>query len=53
MRYFKINANLNKKDMEGTRKENINVSRFAYHWPIYVVKASGLQIKISQQPRVV
>ena len=53
MRYFKIDVNLKKKDTKDERKENISVSRLAYHLPIYAVKSSGIQIKISQQPRLV
>ena len=53
MRYFKINANSKKKDAEGLRTKNINMSRVAYHRPIYAVKSSGHQIKMSQQPRLV
>ena len=53
MRCFKINAKSKKKDTESVQKENINVSRLAYHRPIYAAKSSGLQIKISQQPRLV
>ena len=53
MRYLKINANSKKKDTEGERKENIKMSRLAYHRRIYAVKSSGLQINISQQPRLV